>query len=293
MKGLGREARSLLDAAAGANAAPPAIRQRAKKRLVSAMAAGTITTSAVVAKGAWLAARSASLGATPVVAGTSITATLVSAIVIGLSTGLVAVSPASKTEAPRPTIGTQAPAEQPSATARAVTKSVPPMIQRVVPQLTAPTAATAAFPPQEAPEVVEPQRVASPNSVPQPEEPTNVMPATKSSRDVAAPSSPTKASIARETELLAEVQRALKSGQALKALYTLDRHSEEFPSGQLYEEATASRVVALCAVGRLQDGRRWADEFARRYPNSPLSSRVHSACPKVGTQPSNPPSLNE
>jgi RNA polymerase sigma-70 factor (ECF subfamily) len=110
-----------------------------------------------------------------------------------------------------------------------------------------------------------------------------VAPTSEAHRDVTAPSSPTKASIARETELLAEVQRALKSGQALKALYTLDRHAEEFPTGQLYEEATAARVVALCSVGRIQDGRRWTDEFIRRYPNSPLSARVRSACNKGGT----------
>ncbi len=293
MKGLGRDARALLDAAAGANAAPFAIRQRSRKRLVSAMAAGTVTTSAVVAKGAWLAASNASLSAAPVVASTSLTATLVSAIVIGLSTGLVAVSPTSKTEAPRPTAAVQAPVVPPIATARAVAKSVPQVAQQVVPQLTAPTAATAAFPLEEAPAVVQPQRAAPRNLEPQPEAAMNVAPAPRSFRDVAAPNNPTKASIARETELLAEVQRALKGGQALRALYTLDRHSEEFPSGQLYEEATAARVVALCAVGRVQDGRRWADEFARRYPNSPLSSRVRSACAKVGTQPVNPRSTNE
>lgn len=292
MKGLGREARALLDAAAGANIAPLAVRQRSRKRLVSVMAAGTITTSAVVAKGAWLAASKASLGAAPVVASPSLAATLVSAIVIGLSTGLVAVSPTSKTEAPPPVVAARIPVAKSIATARAVAKSVPQMIQQEE-ELAGPIAATATFPLEEAPGVVDSGLAAQRNSVPQPEAAANGAPTPKASHDVAAPTNPTKASIARETELLAEVQRALTSGQALKALYTLDRHSEEFPTGQLYEEATASRVVALCSVGRVQDGRRWADEFARRYPNSPLSSRVRGACTKAKTQPANPPSTNE
>jgi outer membrane protein assembly factor BamD (BamD/ComL family) len=110
---------------------------------------------------------------------------------------------------------------------------------------------------------------------------------------VSAPSKPIKASIARETELLGAVQRALKVGRPSAALDALERYTEECPTGLLYEEATASRVVALCAVGRVQDGRRWADEFARRYPNSPLAPRVRGACPSVSAADASNGPVNE
>jgi outer membrane protein assembly factor BamD (BamD/ComL family) len=87
-----------------------------------------------------------------------------------------------------------------------------------------------------------------------------------------------KASIARETELLAGVQRALQQGRPATALSILSRYATEFPAGELQEEAVASRVVALCDFGRREDAARWRAEFLRRYPNSALSARVRGAC---------------
>lgn len=275
MTDLSRDALELLAAAADVNAAPPAIRKRGRARLVGALAAGTVTTSTLVAKGAWLAAKSASLSAAPATASTSLTATMVSAVVIGLSTGLVAVTPTSKAPEARPAVTVQAPVVNKAPVTRTVNRVPPRAVLSV--EAAAPVA-------EESTAIrVEPPHSAPAGATPQPETRNAVVPTSETHRDVTAPSSPTKASIARETELLAEAQRALKSGQALKALYTLDRHAEEFPTGQLYEEATAARVVALCAVGRTQDGQRWTNEFLRRYPNSPLSARVRGACDKSGT----------
>jgi outer membrane protein assembly factor BamD (BamD/ComL family) len=100
------------------------------------------------------------------------------------------------------------------------------------------------------------------------------------------PPRPTKASIARETELLAQVQRALQTGRPATALAKLNQYNAEFPSGMLHEESIASRVMALCAFGRDKDAERWTAEFFLRYPNSPLSARVRGACRTVA-----PPTL--
>jgi hypothetical protein len=87
-----------------------------------------------------------------------------------------------------------------------------------------------------------------------------------------------KSSIADETLLLGKVQVALRQGQPAVALELLDQYREAYPRGVLQEEATAARVVALCALGRSADGRRWADEFVRLHPKSLLLGRVRAAC---------------
>ncbi len=91
---------------------------------------------------------------------------------------------------------------------------------------------------------------------------------------------PEKASIAGETRLLSEVQTALGEGQFAQALLLLDQHRQRFPQGTLKQEAMASRVIALCRAGRIQDGRRWSEEFQRSFPTSPLLPRILTACPK-------------
>ena len=97
-------------------------------------------------------------------------------------------------------------------------------------------------------------------------------------RDVARELKPAQESIAREAELLAEAQRAIKSGAPAVALETLNRYLDECPKARLNEEATATRVLGLCALGRVVEGKRWAVEFEARYPNSPLIQRVRNAC---------------
>jgi len=242
---LSKEARDLLNAAAYADRAPLRARHQGRKRLVGALASGTLTTSAIVAKGA-------SLGASTVVstvgAGSinSLAVTLVSAVAIGFSAGLLALSP----------------------TTNVVQKSVPHASALPKTEL-APARVIEAKPPPV---------FASP-------EPSSQLPHHESAPAVITPAKPIKASIARETELLAMAQRALAAGRPGSALEALDRYAEECPTGRLYEEAIASRVVALCALGRVQDGKRWAEEFYRHYPNSPLMPRVRGACPAAPTAP--------
>src|ERR1700690_4107662 len=109
---LSKEARALLDSARMADSAPKDIRRRARQRFVGAVAAGTIGTSALVAKGATLGAMGAA-GTSATFAGASLTATWVGAIVAGLSLGVVAISPTTN--------------DQPAVTASAVRATPSPM----------------------------------------------------------------------------------------------------------------------------------------------------------------------
>jgi RNA polymerase sigma-70 factor (ECF subfamily) len=86
--------------------------------------------------------------------------------------------------------------------------------------------------------------------------------------------------VAGEITLLGEAQRALANGQAERALQLLDRHAREFPRGSLTEERAAARIIALCALGRVEAARVETAAFVRQSPGSPLVDRVRAACGK-------------
>jgi hypothetical protein len=81
-----------------------------------------------------------------------------------------------------------------------------------------------------------------------------------------------------EAALLAEVQGALRSGQAQVALGKLETYDRRFPGGMLRPEAEAARVFALCAAGKVERARSAAARFATRFPSSPALARVQAAC---------------
>ncbi len=295
---LSREARALLDSARMADSAPTSVRGRARQRLVGAVAAGTISTSAVIAKGASMGAWGAATGTgATFAAGTSLTATLVGAVATGLSLGLVALSPTSAApEQPAVTViaARAAPATQPMATAAtrsraaAMASNVALPTELQAPEISPQPATSIAVPrAREQPVATDLSRLEAPIDVgapPNDSVPRDLAPAPNAtaSLDVSVPPQPSKASIARETELLAQVQRALQQGRPATALAKLNQYAAEFPWGMLHEESIASRVVALCAFGRETDAARWTAEFFRRYPNSPLSARVRGACRAAG-----------
>ncbi len=82
----------------------------------------------------------------------------------------------------------------------------------------------------------------------------------------------------QEAALLAEVQGALRSGQANTALGKLESYDRRFPTGMLRAEADAARVFALCSAGRVDKARASAARFVQRYPSSPAAARVQAAC---------------
>jgi outer membrane protein assembly factor BamD (BamD/ComL family) len=84
--------------------------------------------------------------------------------------------------------------------------------------------------------------------------------------------------VAAEVLLLGEAHAAIRNGQAEHALALLDEHSRRFPRGALGEEREASRVTALCALGRVAEARAAADRFLRVSPLSPHAGRVRASC---------------
>ncbi len=93
---------------------------------------------------------------------------------------------------------------------------------------------------------------------------------------VAAP--PPPSSLGAETSLLERARAALSRGDAPGALALLDQHEQSFPGGALVEERLATRVFALCSLGRRADAARTAARLLELSPASPLRARVLDSC---------------
>jgi uncharacterized protein HemY len=85
-------------------------------------------------------------------------------------------------------------------------------------------------------------------------------------------------SLEEEVNLLRSARVALDRGDGAQALRLLDAHEARFQRGTLYEERLASRVLALCAVGRIDAARKTAQELERAAPRSPHLPRVRASC---------------
>lgn len=103
-----------------------------------------------------------------------------------------------------------------------------------------------------------------------------------------APSPPEAPGMAEEVRLLREAHAALRAGDGARAMALLDEGAARFPAGALREERAASRVVALCRLGRTDEGAAAAREFLGEWPASPLAARVRAACPATPEQGSVP-----
>ena len=133
--------------------------------------------------------------------------------------------------------------------------AVAPVVQRPPPQHAAPPEAFSAPPPVSAP--------------------PSVGASAPTARAIKPSSGPR---LEQEAALLAEVQGALRSGQAALALAKLETYDRRFATGVLRAEADAARVFALCAAGRVDRARASAARFVKRYPSSPAAARVQGAC---------------
>jgi hypothetical protein len=78
--------------------------------------------------------------------------------------------------------------------------------------------------------------------------------------------------------LLEAVRAHLRAGRAGEGIALLDEHARLHAAGALREEAAASRVFALCALGRVNEARSAAFDFRSAFPRSPLGPRVERAC---------------
>ena len=119
-------------------------------------------------------------------------------------------------------------------------------------------------------ELPDPLVEASTERVSSPVEPAPERPVRSRRRD--APSSATPESeprgLTEELELLDRAQQALERGAAKEALAWADRHAREFPRGQLADVREATRVGALCRLGRVSDAKRVHAALLATHPAS-------------------------
>ncbi len=81
-----------------------------------------------------------------------------------------------------------------------------------------------------------------------------------------------------ETAALREAQRALRTGDPASAISLTKKQDAIFRAGALGQERAAVRIFALCGVGNVLQARSEAQDFIRRWPRSPMLSRVRNAC---------------
>lgn len=83
-----------------------------------------------------------------------------------------------------------------------------------------------------------------------------------------------------EVGLLARARAALRQSDARGALAAIAEHDARYPSGQFSEELDVLRVEALAGSGRAAEARARAAQFGRQWPGSTYAERVRRA---VGT----------
>jgi hypothetical protein len=96
-----------------------------------------------------------------------------------------------------------------------------------------------------------------------------------------APAPVERSTLAEETRLLREADRALRGGSPEAAITLLDEHASRFPDGVLAPERSAERMVALCQLGKADAAA--ATRFLANRSSSPLAARIRQAC-GVGTR---------
>jgi hypothetical protein len=89
---------------------------------------------------------------------------------------------------------------------------------------------------------------------------------------------PTADSLQEERAILARATAALRAGDAGAALDAVAEHAKKFPKGLLVEERSATKVLGLCAAGKVAQGEQARDAFLARWPRSVHAARVQAAC---------------
>ncbi len=111
---------------------------------------------------------------------------------------------------------------------------------------------------------------------PAPVEPPSDEPTVKPKTQQKPPAQPK--SLADEVALMQALSTALKQEDSSKVLARVAEHERDFPKGQFIEERRAAKARALCRSGKLAAGKREAEAFASRWPDSIHMSFVNEDC---------------
>jgi hypothetical protein len=261
---LGPEARGILDAGRDGDDPTPGDRARVRASLMQAIAVGG---GAAVGLGA-IGKASASV-APKAAAGAAAAAKTVTTFGVAKLIGVVAVvavvggggytiSRVSSRPAAAPPAQV---AERQQIQERAASVAAP---AGVAPQ------ARVADAPEPAPE-------AQPESAETPRAATERAPAARAVAPVAPPSAPESDPLSVETRQIREANLARQAGDARRALAILDKPAPG-SDGQMSEERTVARVLALCSLGRVDQAKAIASRFVAEHPSSPSVDRMQHPC---------------
>jgi hypothetical protein len=82
----------------------------------------------------------------------------------------------------------------------------------------------------------------------------------------------------RELALIRRALTSLRDHQAGGALALLGEHEQRYPNGVFATEREGLRAIALCAAGKLDEGKRARASFLRTSGEVPIAARVKRAC---------------
>ena len=86
------------------------------------------------------------------------------------------------------------------------------------------------------------------------------------------------AALAAEVAVLDRATAALRSGDAAQALQWLAEHERRFAQGRLVDVRKATRVRALCQLGRPAQAHAEAAALRREHPGSAVARRTPESC---------------
>jgi len=85
-----------------------------------------------------------------------------------------------------------------------------------------------------------------------------------------------------EVRLIKQTWAAIKAERFGVALQLVRRQARQFPDGVFRSEVEVAHAVALCGLGRVDEGRSVSQKFLAKNPGSPLAARIRKACPTGG-----------
>ncbi len=91
------------------------------------------------------------------------------------------------------------------------------------------------------------------------------------------------AQLEQERSLLDLASKALRAGKPKRALEIIDKSATLFPKPSLAQERTATRILALCALGRYFKADAAIERFRHNYPSSAHGTRIARACRRSAT----------
>jgi uncharacterized protein HemY len=84
--------------------------------------------------------------------------------------------------------------------------------------------------------------------------------------------------LALELAVLRAAQAAIERGDPAQAVERLDHFAAQYALGTLRQERLATRVRALCALGRVPEAAITLEQLARIAPRSPHLLRLRTSC---------------